>query len=182
MRWLALEMEWEDIMDFSVGDKVLYASRGAGTIIALEHQELVDGFEDYYVIEMRSQRLTLRIPVRMMGELGVRQVMRRDELSIVWETLKGIPQSLPDDFKERQEQIKQRLRTGRPLDIVEAVRDLSWRELQAYLTKADSRLLARSRELLADELALVLDKENAEVEQMLDEALAVHAADESGDE
>lgn len=169
-------------MDFSVADKVLYASRGAGTIVGVEHQELVDGFEDYYVIEMRSQRLTLRIPVRMMGELGVRRVVRRDELPIVWETLSSTPQSLPDDFKERQEQIKQKLRTGRLLDIVEAVRDLSWRELQAYLTKADAKLLARSRELLVDEVALVLDKENVEAEQMIDEALAVHAADEFGDE
>ena len=169
-------------MDFSVGDKVLYASRGAGTIIGVEHQELVDGFENYYVIELRSQRLTLRIPVRMMGELGVRRVMRRDELPIVWEMLSATPQSLPDDFKERQEQIKQKLRTGRPLDIVEAVRDLSWRELQAYLTKADSRLLAQSRELLVDEVALVLDKESVEAEQMLDEALALQSPDEAGDE
>ena len=169
-------------MDFSVGDKVLYANRGAGTIIGVEHEELVDGFEDYYVIEIRSQRLTLRIPMRMMEELGVRQVMRRDELPIVWDTLSGTPQSLPDDFKERQEQIKQKLRTGRLLDIVESVRDLSWRELQAYLTKADAKLLAQSRELLVDEVSLVLDKESVEAEHMLDEALAVHAADESGDE
>ena len=169
-------------MDFSVGDKVLYANRGAGTIIGVEYQELVHGFEDYYVIETRSQRLTLRIPMRMMEKLGVRLVMHRDELPRVWDTLSDTPQSLLDDFNERQEQIKQKLRTGHPLDIVKAVRDLSCRELQAYLTKADSKLLAQSRGLLVDEVALVLDKESVEAEQMLDEALAVHAADESGDE
>jgi CarD family transcriptional regulator len=162
-------------MGFSVGDKILYPNRGAGTIVGREHEELVDGFEDYYVIEIRSQRLILRVPMRMMKELGIRRAVSRRKVPRIWEALRSEPQQLPDDFKERQEQIRERLRTGDFMEIAAAVRDLSFRELQAYLTKADTKLLGQGRELLVDEVALVLDRENAEAEQLLDKALSVHA-------
>jgi len=162
-------------MGFSVGDKILYPNRGAGTIVGKEHEELVDGFEDYYVIEIQSQRLILRVPVRMMAELGVRRAISRRRLPRIWETLRSDPQPLPDDFKERQEQIRERLRTGEPMEIAAAVRDLAWRELHAYLTKADTKLLSQGRDLLVDEVALVLDRESVEAEQLLDKALSVHA-------
>lgn len=169
------------VLKYRVGDKVLYPNRGAGTIVGLENAELVDGFQDYYVIEIQSQRLTLRIPTGKMQDLGVRKVMPRHELRRVWDALSDTPQSLPEDYKERQEQIRERLRTGSPLDIAEAVRDLSWRERQTYLTKADSKLLAQGRELLVDEVSLVLDRDNTEAERLLDEALAVHDTDEDSD-
>jgi len=159
-------------MEFSIGDKVMYPSRGAGRIIGVEHQELVDGFEHYYVIRIHSKGLTLRVPMRKVRELGVRPVMPREKLARVWDILKSAPQHLAEDFKERQEQIRQKLQAGSPLAIAEVIRDLTWREQYAYLTKADSELLARGRQLLADEMALVMDKEIVEAEQMISAALA----------
>jgi CarD family transcriptional regulator len=141
--------------------------------VGTEQQELVDGFEDYFVIEIQSQRLTLRVPRRMMSELGVRRAMSKRKLPRIWEALRSTPQALPADFKERQEQIREQLRTGDPIAIAEAVRDLSWREHEAYLTKADTKLLAQGRELLADEVALVLDRESSHAEERIDKSLAV---------
>ncbi|HUW13883.1 MAG TPA: CarD family transcriptional regulator [Anaerolineae bacterium] len=161
-------------MRFSVGDKVLYPSRGAGTIVDTDHSELVDGFADYYVIKIDSQRLTLRVPMSKAEELGLRRVMSRRKLSHIWATLSAPPSPLPDDFKKRQEQIREMLRSGQPLVIAEAVRDLTCRQVRSYLTKADERLLAQGRGSLVDEVALVLDKDTAEAEQLLDNALAVH--------
>ena len=163
-------------MQFSVGDKVLYPNRGAGTIVGTENQELVDGFADYYVIKIESQRLTLRVPMIKAEELGLRRVMSRRKLSRIWATLRDTPAPLPEDFKERQEQVRENLQSGEPIMIAEAVRDLSCRQLQSYLTKADARLLAQGRELLVDEAALVLDKDPVEAAQLLDDALAVHIA------
>ena len=163
-------------MKFSVGDKVLYPNRGAGTIVAKEDLELVDGFEGYFVIEVASRRLILRVPMSMMEELGIRRVMARRKLSRVLALLSDPPEPLPDDFKERQEQVREKLRSGQPAEIAETIRDLSCREQQSYLTKADTKLLAQGRDLLIDEAAIVLDKETVAVEQLLDKALSVHIA------
>ncbi|MBC8447042.1 MAG: hypothetical protein H8D78_04760 [Chloroflexi bacterium] len=159
-------------MKFSVGDKVMYLQRGAGTITGIEHEELVDGFEHYYVIEIESQRLTLRVPTRMAEELGVRRVMPQAKLDEVWATLKRRPRRLADDFKARQEQIREKLRSGNPVKVAQAARDLTWREQQTYLTKADGELLAQGLELLIAEIAAVMDKAMAEVESMVNAALS----------
>ncbi|MDH7486743.1 MAG: CarD family transcriptional regulator [Anaerolineae bacterium] len=161
-------------MQFSVGDKVMYPHRGAGIITGIEHGELVDGFEHYYVIEIESQRLTLRVPMRMVEELGVRRVMPATSLDEVWATLSRRPRPLADDFKERQEHIRAKLRSGDPVKVAQAVRDLSWREQQSYLTKADAELLAQGLELLIAEIAAVMDKDIGEVESMVNSALSRH--------
>lgn len=169
-------------MGFAIGDEVVCPNRGAGRIIGLEHQEWVEGFEEYCVIDMFGGKLTVRLPMRKMDELGVRPVMSRAKIARVLKTLGGKPHQLPKDYKQRHERIREKLGTGRAIQIAEAVRDLTWREQSAHLTKTDSALLARGRELLAGEIALVTENEVATVNQTIDAALAMATASEHGEE
>jgi CarD family transcriptional regulator len=169
-------------MQFSIGDKVIYPKHGAGQITGVEHQELVEGFEHYYVVEIFDKRVIAHVPMRKADELGVRPVMSRARLARVLDTLRGIPRQLSEDFKERQERIKKKLKTARPIALAEVVRDLTWRERLTRLSKADTDLLARGRELLATEIALVAEAGVADAEQMIDAALAVAVVREPGEE
>ncbi len=166
-------------MEFSVGDKVVHPRHGFGQIIRLESLDLVEGFERYYVIEVPDQGLTLHVPVRKMEELGVRPVMSRAKLSRVLETLRGRPHQLSEGYKQRQDRVRERLETGGPLRIAEVVRDLTWHERRAYLTKADSELLARGRDFLAAEIAVVTNTEIVEAKQTIDTALVAVEAPEA---
>jgi CarD family transcriptional regulator len=166
-------------MQLSIGDKVIYPRHGAGQITGVKHQELVEGFEHYYVIEIFDKRLIIHVPMRKMDELGVRPVMPRAELSRVLDTLGSGPRQLPEDIGERQERIREKLKMGGPIQVAEAVRDLAWRERLARLSKTDSDLLSRGRELLAAEMALVTDTEVTDAEQMIDTALTVAMASET---
>jgi len=69
--------------------------------------------------------------------------------------LRGKPRVLPEDYKERREQVCAELKTGRVMLLARVVRDLTWRRKIAHLTKADSDYLKQGRELLAAEMALV---------------------------
>jgi RNA polymerase-interacting CarD/CdnL/TRCF family regulator len=69
--------------------------------------------------------------------------------------LRSRPRQLPDDYKERQEQIDAEVRTGRVMQLARVVRDLTWHRERAHLTKRDSDLLKQGQELLAAEMALV---------------------------
>lgn len=158
-------------MKLAVGDSVVYPKHGVGQITAIEHQELVAGFEDYYVIEMPHKRLTLRIPMGKMDELGVRPVMRPTKLAGVLDTLRSVPTPLPSDNKKRQGQLRQKLGRGYPLQIAEAIRDLTWHKELEHLTKADSELLAWGQELLTAELAVVTNTEMTEARNTINAAL-----------
>lgn len=164
-------------MELSIGDKVVYPYRGVGEITGVERLDLVDGFERYYVIEIRDKQLTVRVPIRKMEELGVRPVMSRAKLASVLETLRSKPQPLPADYRKRQDRVRERLETGGPLRIAAVVRDLTWYEHQARLTKVDTDLLARGRDFLSAEIASVTDTEVTLAKQQIHDALMAALAE-----
>jgi CarD family transcriptional regulator len=168
----------EKIMIFSVGDKVMHPKYGAGQITGEEHRELVEGFKHYCVIKLLDTGAIAYIPMRKMDELGVRPVMSRPELGCVLETLRGVPCVLSKDFKVRQERIREKLGTCRPILIAEAIRDLTWRKQNARLTKQDENLLRQGRELLAGEIAVATDTQFFDAQEAIDAALKVAMADE----
>ncbi len=167
-------------MQLSVGDKVVYPRHGVGRITGLEHLDLVEGFERYCVIEIFDKGLTVRVPVRKMEELGVRPVMSPAKLAQVLDALRDRPHLLSDDYKKRQDWVRERLKTGRPLCIAEIVRDLTWHERRARLTRIDSDLLALGREVLSAEIAWVTDTEVADAKQAIDDALTVSIVNQPG--
>jgi CarD family transcriptional regulator len=142
-------------MQYSVGDKVVHPHHGPGWIAGVELRELSDGTKSYYVIEIPGQGLTLYMPVRRADEVGMRLAMSQSRLPRVLSTLRSRPHPLPEDYRERQEQIWAQLKSGRVMQLARVVRDLSWHRQRAYLTKVDSDYLRQGRELLAAEMALV---------------------------
>jgi CarD family transcriptional regulator len=160
-------------MQFAVGDLVVHPDYGAGEIVGSERQGTLEDFETSYVIHIAQQGLTLYVPRHRMDELGVRPVMSQAKLAHVLETLRSQPLRLPDDYKERQKQIEEQLKTGRTLPITKAVRDLTWHEQRAHLTKKDSDLLQRGREFLTNEMALATGQDIEAVEETMDVALAI---------
>lgn len=142
-------------MAFSVGDKVVHPRYGPGQIVSVEQWEFLDGERSYYVIEIPDQALTVRLPVATADEVGMRSALAPSSLPEVLSTLRSEPSQLPDDYKERQEQIDEKVRTGNVMQLAQVVRDLTWHGERAHLTKRDSDLLRQGQDLLAAELALV---------------------------
>ena len=159
-------------MEFSVSDHVVHPKHGTGQITGVERLDLIEGFERYYVIEMTDQRMTVRVPIRMSGELGVRPVMSRTKLDQVLDILRAVPNPLPENYKSRQAWVRQQLKTGQAIPIAEAVRDLVWHRDLDHLTKADGELLTRGQTMLAEEIALVLGCDAAEADQLVTSILA----------
>lgn len=166
-------------MQFSVGDKVVHPQHGPGQIVTVDHRELVEGFEHYYVVELLKNESILFIPIRKMDELGVRPVMSQAKLTLVLTILREVPQRLSKDFKVRQARVREELATARPTKVAEAVRDLTGRRQRSHLTPVDTRLLKRCRELLAAEIAAVNGIDVIYAHHTIDAALKAGKARES---
>lgn len=158
-------------MQFAVGDKVVHPHHGPGQITGIEHKEFMHGKEHYYVIDIPAQGLTLHIPKHRMEEIGVRPAMRKAQIRQMLDVLRSRPNELPPDHKERQEQILEKLQTGQPSDLAEAVRDLAWYQKMSHLTKRDTDYMDRGRKLLAAEMALVADTEIADANEIIEATL-----------
>jgi CarD family transcriptional regulator len=162
-------------MQFEVGDKVVHPHRGPGRIVDIAQTAFSEETKRYYVIETLDYGMTLHIPVRRVDELGVRLAMPQANVSRVLDTLRSRPRLLPQDYKERQASVWEKLRTARPIPIAEAVRDLAWHRHSAHLTKKDEELLKRGQDFLTAEVALVSDTQVSEagerIQSVLDAAM-----------
>jgi CarD family transcriptional regulator len=160
-------------MQFSIGDKIVHPHRGPGRIIDVERKKFIEKEKRYYVIEIPTYEMIVHVPVRKVADLGMRPAMHRAKVARVLETLRSKPHRLPQDHKERQESVWEKIKTGRPIATAEAVRDLAWRRHSAHLTKKDSELLQRGQDFLAAEMALVLDTDVSETNKSIESALDI---------
>jgi CarD family transcriptional regulator len=158
-------------MEYHVGDKVVHPHHGPGRITGLEEKEFLDEAKHYFIIEIPGRELIIYVPKRKMDEVGIRPAMAEAKLQRVLEVLRGTPNALSEDYKERQADVEEKIVTGRPLLIAEAIRDLTWYGRNARLTKKDSEYLRQGQEFLAAEMALVSDREVADMHASIDAAL-----------
>ncbi len=159
-------------MQFSVGDVVVHPHHGPGTITGVERRELLDGKKLYYEIQIPAQELSVFLPQKTMQDMGVRPAISRARLPRVLEKLRSQPRELPKDFKERQAEIWEQIRTGMVMQLAEAVRDLVWHENREHLTKKDTEYLAKGKTRLAAEMALVTGEPVSDTEGLIDETLS----------
>jgi RNA polymerase-interacting CarD/CdnL/TRCF family regulator len=106
-------------MQFSIGDRVVHPHYGPGRIIGAEEREFLDGEKLYYEIDIPIQELIVYLPRGTMREIGVRPAMSRARFPRVLARLKSKPRHLPKDFKKRQEEVWERLSTGRVMPLAE---------------------------------------------------------------
>jgi CarD family transcriptional regulator len=163
-------------MRYSVGDKVVHPHHGPGWIAGIEHREFLDGTKQYYVIDVPGQGLTVHMPVRKADEVGVRPAMSQSRLPWVLSVLRGKPHPLPEDYRERQEQICAQLKTRRVMQLARVVRDLTWHRERAHLTRTDSDYLKQGRDLLATEMALVSGDAVADASKLIEATMTAAVA------
>lgn len=162
---------------FAVGDKVVHPAHGAGVVTDIEQLDVLDEFSHYYVISLIASDMRLLVPVKNAEQVGLRPAIKARRLSKVLAILKGFPNSLPEDYKERQAEVTERLRSADPQNVGTVVRDLTWLRQMKGLTARDTDLLDRAHALLASEVALVKGIALEEAERELQVTLSRSLAD-----
>ena len=169
-------------MELSVGDMVMHPQYGPARVTGLEDREWVEGFKRYYILEIPSLSLTLRLPMLNLEAIGLRPIMSRAKAAQVMRALGDAAEPLAEDARERQAELQQRIKTCAPLDVAAVIRDLNGRQQGTHLTRRDSELLDRARHILAVEIASATGSQVGSVDQEIGAALASSIAEASGAE
>jgi CarD family transcriptional regulator len=139
---------------FSVGDKVVHRVHGAGIITEKKELQLTETPHRYFVIEMPGSGSTVMVPTDKAGQ-RLRTISEGPTLrSLLTGKLVQQPSKLPKDYRERREQVNNKLKSGEVRKWIEVVRDLTHRGEQGHKSKIDRRLLNRAMHLLATEFAI----------------------------
>ncbi len=156
---------------FSVGDYVVYPHHGAATIIKREKIDFAGEKQEYFVLEIATDQLTVRVPVGKAVELGVRPVISQNKARQVFRTFKEEPQEAGKNWSRWYKLLTEKINSGDIFQVAEVVRDLTYAQQVKGISPALKRMLAKARLIIISELRFALDLDEDEAVKRLDRAL-----------
>jgi CarD family transcriptional regulator len=156
---------------FSVGDKVVYPHHGAAVITKKERRQFNDTRTDFFVLEVATDQLLLRVPVANAAELGVRPVISKTAARKVFATFKDDPQEAGANWSRWYKLLTEKINSGDIYQVAEVVRDLTYAQQTKGISPALKRMLSKARLILTSELRFALDVSEEDATRRLDRAL-----------
>jgi len=162
---------------FSVGDKVVYPHHGAAVITRKERVEFQGQRTEYFVLEVATDQLILKVPVHTAVERGVRPVISRTVARKVLATFKEPPEEAGANWSRWYKLLTEKINSGDIFQVAEVVRDLTFAQQTKGISPALKRMLSKARLILASELRFALDVTEEEAMRRLDKSLPRVEAD-----
>jgi CarD family transcriptional regulator len=156
---------------FSVGDKVVYPHHGAATIVKRERIEFAGEKEEYFVLEIVTDQLTLRVPVANAIDRGVRPVITKNKARQVFAVFKAEPQEAGVNWSRWYKLLTEKINSGDIFQVAEVVRDLTYAQQIKGISPALKRMLSKARLIIVSELQFSLDLSEEDTIKKLDRAL-----------
>ena len=156
---------------FDVGDKVVYPHHGAATIVKKERIDFEGERQDYFVLEIVTDQLTLRVPAASALERGVRPVISKNKARQVFAVFKDEPQEAGANWSRWYKLLTEKINSGDIFQVAEVVRDLTYAQQVKGISPALKRMLAKARLIIVSELQFSLELSEEDTIKKLDRAL-----------
>lgn len=156
---------------FSVGDKVVYPHHGAATIIKKQKLDVGGEKQDYFILEIATDQLTVSVPAARAVELGVRPVISKNKARQVFTTLRSEPQEAGSNWSRWYKVLTEKINSGDIFQVAEVIRDLDYAQKVKGISPALKRMLAKARLIIISELQFSLEIDEEEAIKRLERAL-----------
>jgi CarD family transcriptional regulator len=156
---------------FKVKDKVVYPHHGAAIILKKEKNS-VDGKKvDYFVLEVATDQLIVRVPVARAEELGVRPVISKNQAKKVFAVFRDEPQEAGSNWSRWYKVLTEKINSGDIYEVAEVVRDLTYAQQTKGISPALKRMLSKALQILNSELRFALNISEEDAEKRIERAL-----------
>ena len=156
---------------YSVGDKVLYPTHGAGVIDSIEEKTLLGEKKSYYTMRMPVGDMKVMVPLESADAAGLRRVVSKSEAENVIKKLAKDEPCENSSWNRRFRENSEKIRSGNIYLVASVVRSLTIRERERGLSTGEKKMLSDSRQILISELVLSLDKTKEEVSEMIEKSI-----------
>jgi len=156
---------------FSVGDKVVYPHHGAAMILKKE-KNTVDGKRvDYFVLEVATDQLIVRVPVDRAAELGTRPVISQNQARKVFTVFGQTPEEAGSNWSRWYKVLTEKLNSGDIFQVAEVVRDLRYAQDRKGISPALKRMLTKAMLILTSEIGFALNVTTEEATDRIERSL-----------
>jgi CarD family transcriptional regulator len=137
----------------------------------LRDREFLGEKRKYLVLRVAYGDLTLMIPVDSTDEVGLRQVVSKNEVKKVLAVLREDESVMAANWSRRFKNNMEKLHSGDPYQVAEVLRNLAIRDREKGLSAGEKRMITKARQILISELAFATDKSEDEAEATIDATL-----------
>lgn len=152
---------------YNVGDHVVYPMHGAGIIVAIEEREVLGEKQKYYIMQLPIGEMKVMIPMNSVADLGLRQVIRDEEVQRVYNVLQGEETSMSTNWNRRYRANMEKIKSGDIFEVAEVVRNLTIRENDKGLSTGERKMLDTARQILISELVIAQNSTEEKVVQII---------------
>jgi CarD family transcriptional regulator len=161
-----------EIMDYKIGDKVVYPNHGVGVIEQINYGILNGKTERYYMIRIVSSGLRVMVPQTNAMSVGLRSVVKNNDTSKVLGFLERGKLNCHHDWKHRFKENSERMRTGSLLEVAVVLKSLCSLSRSKPLSFREKKMLERAKYLLISEMATARNTSAELAETMVLKSLA----------
>jgi CarD family transcriptional regulator, regulator of rRNA transcription len=157
---------------FSIGDKVVYPNHGVGVIEQISSRTIGSSIEKFYLLKIKASSLKVMVPFHNVDSVGLRRVIRNGEVQKILDFLTDGKCENHADWKYRFKENSDKMRTGSLLDVAIVLKGLLLLAQAKALSFREKKMLERARYLLVSELAMAKNREETEIEDLLNKSLS----------
>jgi CarD family transcriptional regulator len=156
---------------FRKGDTVVHPEHGAAVIEDLKDREFLGEKKTYLVLRVVYGDLTLSVPVDSASEVGLRQVVSKNQVKKILNVLREGETVMAANWSRRYKNNLEKLHSGDPFEVADVLRNLSIRDREKGLSAGEKRMIQKARQILISELSYATGKTEAEAETAIDDVL-----------
>jgi len=150
---------------FRVGDLAVYPAHGVAQIVGIETREISGNKQTFYILKILENGMKIMIPTRNAGAVGLRELIRADEVDEVFAILKSREVAVEGQtWNRRYREYMEKIKTGSVFEIAEVLRDLYLLKGDKDLSFGERKMLDTARALLIKELSLAKECTEDEIE------------------
>src|SRR5215216_4266949 len=155
---------------FRVGDLAVYPAHGVAQVVGVETREISSSKQTFYILKILDNGMKIMIPTRNAGAVGLRELIREEEVDEVFEILKSREVSVEGQtWNRRYREYMEKIKTGSLFEVAEVLRDLSLLKFDKDLSFGERKMLDMAKSLLVKELAVAKGAKEEKIARELDE-------------
>lgn len=157
---------------YNIGDEVVYPMHGAGVIVGVEDKEILGKTRKYYILKMPIKEMKVMVPVDNAEEVGVRNILGKEEMDEVLEILSGKDKTkMPSNWNRRYRFNMDRIKSGDIKEIARVVRFLERVDQEKSLSTGERKMLTGAKQIIISEMVLVYKKDPDTIIKLVDDAV-----------
>ena len=159
------------MLQFEVGDKVIYPNQGLGVVERIETRTIMGTTCGFYSLRMASSDTTVLVPVDNVEDVGLRRAIGDHEVKRLFTLLGNGKIDNHQNWKGRFKDNSNKMRTGSLYDVVDVLKSLNHLSQSKNLSFREKRMLDRAKFLVVSEISEVMNESAETIEERVDRAL-----------